>query len=538
VSTKLKWEHCFPFGQIRDQQRIAIEFALENFVINDKRFVVIESPVGSGKSAIAMTIANYFRQMSKRSYVLTTQKILQEQYVKDFGQTGLIQLKSSASYSCKKHDSDVKPLSCSDVKKLLRAKPDTKSFYKECCGDECRYAQAKATFIESEQSITNYAYFLVTNAHSYQKMPFRDLLILDECHNIEASVSAFVEVSFSNKFYKNVLNVKMPPVAASQDVVHKWLTVTCWKKLRNLIATKKEAHGAHAKSSEVALALAAEIEDLEKHFKKLDFFKRVYDSREWVLDISRTDQRGERIYEFKPLDVSRHARELLFDYCDKTLLLSATIIDIDSFCLSVGIKKDEVAYLRLPSTFPIENRRVHVMPVGSMSRKNFDETMPMMVRLIKEILRQHSSDKGIIHATTFKIAQYLNQHLQDERVLVHDSSNRNEVLRFHLTVREPTVLLSPSMTEGVDLAGDKSRFQIICKIPYPYIGDVVVASKMQTQPAWYEYQTAKTIIQALGRSVRNERDFAASYILDSDWLRFYAKNSHMFPPDFDSTIVK
>ena len=30
------------------------------------------------------------------------------------------------------------------------------------------------------------------------------------------------------------------------------------------------------------------------------------------------------------------------------------------------------------------------------------------------------------------------------------------------------------MAEGVDLKGDSSRFQIICKIPYPYLGDKLV----------------------------------------------------------------
>jgi Rad3-related DNA helicase len=92
------------------------------------------------------------------------------------------------------------------------------------------------------------------------------------------------------------------------------------------------------------------------------------------------------------------------------------------------------------------------------------------------------------------------------------------------------------MTEGVDLSDALSRFQIICKTPYPYLGDAVTQKKMQLNPDWYPYQTAKTLIQALGRSVRSEEDFAVSYILDSDFSYFYKRNDRFFPEDFERTL--
>jgi Rad3-related DNA helicase len=45
------------------------------------------------------------------------------------------------------------------------------------------------------------------------------------------------------------------------------------------------------------------------------------------------------------------------------------------------------------------------------------------------------------------------------------------------------------------------------------------------------------VIQSLGRSIRNEKDFAVSYIIDSDWERFYKNNKHMFPKEFNAIIV-
>jgi Rad3-related DNA helicase len=130
------------------------------------------------------------------------------------------------------------------------------------------------------------------------------------------------------------------------------------------------------------------------------------------------------------------------------------------------------------------------------------------------------------------VAKYINDALESPRLLMHDSTNRDQMLKFHLESKDATVLLSPSMMEGVDLFDDNSRFQIICKVPFPYLGDLVVKKRMEKNRFWYPYMTSKSVIQSLGRSIRNESDHAESYILDGDWDRFYKMNRNMFPPDF------
>ena len=92
------------------------------------------------------------------------------------------------------------------------------------------------------------------------------------------------------------------------------------------------------------------------------------------------------------------------------------------------------------------------------------------------------------------------------------------------------------MTEGVDLKGDSSRFQIVCKIPYPYLGDPLTKKRMNRWPWWYGLQTAKTIVQGVGRSVRSIDDHAVTYILDEDWHYFYGRNREMFPTSFKDAL--
>jgi ATP-dependent DNA helicase DinG len=204
----------------------------------------------------------------------------------------------------------------------------------------------------------------------------------------------------------------------------------------------------------------------------------------------------------------------------------------------LGIKQDECAFISMPSPFPIENRPIFISPIGSMSMKNIDSSLPKLAQAVKAILAEHKNEKGIIHCHSYKVANYLKRNIRSSRLLAHDASNRDKVLFDHINGKKPTVLLSPSMTEGVDLKGDASRFQIICKVPYPYLGDKLIRKRMNKWKWWYPLQTLKVIIQSVGRSVRSKDDQAITYILDSDWDRFYSRNSGLFPTDFRNSILR
>jgi len=246
-------------------------------------------------------------------------------------------------------------------------------------------------------------------------------------------------------------------------------------------------------------------------------------------------QKSKKI-EFKPVCVAPHSNDILFKNGEKILLMSATILDYKGFCETLGISLEDSAFISIPSPFPIENKPIIFSGIGKMSSSNIDSTLPKMSKAIKAILEQHKDEKGIIHCHSYKVAHYLKKNIKSNRLLIHGSDNRDEILKKHINSKRPTVLLSPSMTEGVDLKGDISRFQVLCKVPYPYLGDKLIKKKMNKWKWWYPLQTAKTIVQSVGRSVRSVEDHAVTYILDSDWIRFYSKNSKYFPLDFKRSI--
>tara|TARA_Y100000287_G_C13986079_1_gene240574 strand:- start:86 stop:583 length:498 start_codon:yes stop_codon:yes gene_type:complete len=158
-----------------------------------------------------------------------------------------------------------------------------------------------------------------------------------------------------------------------------------------------------------------------------------------------------------------------------------------------------------------------------------------MIKAIDSILENHKNEKGIIHTHSIKIAESIYKKLSRKyknRILIAFGSDRDKILKKHTTSKSPTVLLSPSMAEGVDLKGDLSKFQILCKVPFPYLGDKVTKKKMSKWNWWYDTQTVRTIIQSVGRSIRSEKDTAVTYILDDDWRRLKSKSKKLFPVNF------
>lgn len=549
----------FPFSDIRDEQRRAIEFALDAFLNQKKRFVILELGTGCGKSAIGITLARYLEahggktyeiyqnedgedaEETTGAYVLTTQKILQAQYMEDFGpESGrnlMRSLKSANNYQCR-FQQDMR---CSDSKRLLKQlghQLDGSEFQK-CCRYACPYTLDKQEFMEHSLGITNFAYFLSETMYAKQLKP-RSTLIIDECHNIENELSKFVEISFSERFARQ-LGIKVPKLDTA-EAVFKWIQgqyKNGVQKAMNDLKKKLEAQY-NADGTSSLSDMSKRYEMLDKHMCKINRFIGTYNPDNWVMNLVQSpshEAKGGRKFEFKPVDVAAYAHEHLYRFGNRVVLMSATVVDKNTFCKSVGIDPTDCAFLHIASPFQVKNRPICFLDVGSMSKNNIDATLPMMAHVVKQLLDDHKNEKGIIHCVTFKIARYIVDNIKSPRLLLHDSENREDMIEFHMNSPDPTVLISPSMTEGVDLKDDSSRFQILCKVPFPYLGDRVIQMRKTKNPGWYACQTARSVIQALGRSIRNENDYAISYILDSDWSMFYKRNQSIFPSEFSEAFA-
>jgi len=183
------------------------------------------------------------------------------------------------------------------------------------------------------------------------------------------------------------------------------------------------------------------------------------------------------------------------------LLMSATILDHRVFCENLGIDLDDVEFIRAPSTFPFENRPIRLRYAGSMSYRNRRDTLPRLVEKIEKGLDLHTKDRGIIHTHAFSIAHFIRDNvsprLRERLLFQEDFHNKDAMLEAHAR-REASVIVAPAMHEGLDLKDDLSRFQMICKVPYPN-ANADKQLKMRTQANWHYYLwlTARPELRAL-----------------------------------------
>lgn len=532
----------FPYAKPRMQQEEAIQSALKSFLESKKRFVILEAGTGVGKSAVGVTIARYLNRnmhveedVGGGAYFLTTQKILQTQYEDDFGGTNgdMQSLYSASNYRCSYH----KKNDCKTSQQMLRTEKKGSAFFKNCMGS-CAYKNKKKAFLESPTSVTNFNYFITESTYSGKITP-RKLLVVDEAHNAEGVLSNFVEVSVSQYFCDKLIKCKWPDKITPVNFV-KWVKNVYFPSLQIKVAhfeKQLEKMGLKTRIEELR-TISMKYDMLTSHAKKLEKFLKDYTSDNWVMEVQETEKRGYKKVVYRAIDVSSFAEEYLFRLGHKVLLMSATILDPEAFAKSLGMPSDDYDVIRLASPFPVENRPIFQSTVGSMSSSQIQYSLPKLREAVEEILKAHKGEKGIIHCHTYKIANYLKNNIKSKRLLTHRSDNRDDVLKKHINSKNDSVLLSPSMSEGVDLKGDLSKFQIICKIPYPYLGDPIVKKRMHKNKGWYALQTAKSIVQSCGRSVRNESDQAVTYILDNDWHNFFRRNSNIFPDDFKKAIIK
>jgi len=527
------WINYFPYENPREQQALVIDKVLNEFK-NGKKYAVIECGTGVGKSAIGLTIARKINESSEYngnfesgSYFLTTQKVLQDQYEKDFSKFNLVSLYSSSNYTC----SIDKQASCKDIQTALRSNSLSKKY--DTCKYDCVYKKKKKAFVEKKLGITNFSYFL-TEKNYNGKVPNKKVLVIDEAHNLENELTRFIEISVSSFFAERILKIKIPKDLNTQFKVFNWIKSTYLSSVKNKVSffeKQLDKFGISSSKIEEFKKITKHFEMLTSHAQKIEQFIQLYDKDNWVFDIEETDKKH-RKFIFKPIDVSHYSKDYLLKYADYIIFMSATIISHEGFMETIGLEDSKTLKIKQGSPFDPKNNPIIYSPAGSMSANNINKTLPILKEMVKSILANHKNEKGIIHTHNTKIAKFLHESLRDKRLILAVGSNREESLDKHIKSKGSTVLISPSMAEGVDLKGDLSSFQIICKVPFPYLGDKVTRKKMNKWKWWYNTQTVRTIVQSLGRSIRSENDKAVTYILDGDFSKIKSKSSEKFPENF------
>jgi ATP-dependent DNA helicase DinG len=508
---------AFPFATFRSGQREALDAAREAFDAG-ARVVVIEAPTGAGKSALGVTLARDARS----AYVLTAQKILQDQYGRDYPELAL--LKGRATYGC-------------GVGAANAAAGPCISGWSCHLRDACDYFVARDDALASPVALMNYAGFL-HQVHDGGAFATRELLVLDEAHNAEAMLMGYLHVKIGDgELERAGIEERLPAFIDPEYAIE-----IAEDLLPRFSARRIELETSIARRETPTQGDLAKLQNLQWLSGQVRRLQWLVDSHgngvEWVVELGR-DDRGPSV-SWKPVEVAPLADELLLGLGERVLMLSATVLDAPTFLRALGVDEDEAAVVRLPSTFPPERRPLVVRPTARLTRHHQERELPKLVAAVIGILEDHDAEKGLVHTHSYRIARSIMDALPGElrrRAITHyDAAGRQAALEDHLYRPAPTVLITPSMTEGLDLVDDLARFQVICKLPYPYLGDPQVAARRARDPHWYDWRTCLTLVQAYGRAVRSEDDHAVTYLLDADAPAFLRRQQERLPAWFLAAV--
>jgi len=523
------WKDYFPLARIRQKQEKALDFVFR-MIQRGIKDIIIAAPTGTGKSAIGATAAFWAGQKplplggAPGAYYLCTQKLLQDQLEDDIQRyppllRSAVSLKTASEYPCSLHK---------DCGTGMMHKPVCASFKAK----SCTYKLQVQSFVASDLAITNYPYFFTERLY-VNEFPQRHLLIADECHTLENQLIKFIELVIGPEdIIKFLPMAKEVPEMRDLADFQEWLTSTFLPGLR----VYKESFAAQPKMTPQKAKQLLEIDNmLAKVERALADMDR--DPNNWIFWQERTEKllgTVERVAIAKPLSVAPYFQTFLRDSADVRVYMSAFPGTKDIFCHSLGLDPNATAMLSLGSVFPKENRPILAAFVGSMSKKNQQETMPRLLKLLEKMLDNHSTEKGILHCNSYVLGQTIYDHFlkhpHGKRLLFpRKADERENVYKQHRESKQPTVILSPSFTEGFDFTDDLARWQVIAKVPFPYLGDKQVAAKKEKDPEWYAMRTVMTIIQASGRICRSETDYGITYITDSDFNFLWERYSYMFP---------
>lgn len=186
----------------------------------------------------------------------------------------------------------------------------------------------------------------------------------------------------------------------------------------------------------------------------------------------------------------------------------------------LGLDPDRSHILSKPMPFPPENRPIHtrgmVAPfTGGRLKKNWGEVIDK-IRLISE---RHSGEKGLIHTVSYRRASDLYNHFSGNAVLHKQVGRPDEAYIQEWQDSDCDMLFTPSMMEGVDLPGEKCRWQVLVKVPYPNLADARTKYLLWElhEEDWYNAVTLRKMIQSVGRGMRNKSDQCDFYVLDESW---------------------
>ena len=549
---------CFPFQEMRPEQRQILEWIHPLLHDNKVKNIVIEAGTGVGKSAIAKTISKY----CGKSYVLTSTKNLQDQYYKDFHNMNADVMKGRVAYNCEMSDctcADSRCIQASKNKSILKS--DQK--YIDCFHNRyvmCPYYMQLERVKKAEMYITSYAFFMsnynIKGKYSDRLEP-RDVLIFDECHLFDDILIDYLKITINKEHIDKKFNIVKdltfkqrvqwakefindPKEDIRALVMLKDILSARLEKIRDNLEKKYEKTKIEGKELEDLLKeIENSQEKLKKMIDKIEYFLKQYKEHpeEWIVEADLEKQ----VLIATPISSARAFENFMNNKAPKRIFMSATIFGKDMICKELGLNEEETRYINVNSTFPPDRSPVIIAPIANFKYPHYNEAAEKCAGIMEMLFNYFKNEKGVIHTSSYQISNLvldkLSKTARKRLVTRTKSENNEELIEKHSKSKTPTILMSPSIMSGVDLKDDLARFQIVLRLPYISLADPRIKYISKTDFPWYAKKMLRELVQSTGRATRSENDWAATFILDSRFEGVVRRYSSCLPKSFKDRLV-
>lgn len=483
------------FGEWRPLQYSAVKDGIES----DKRFVGQSIPTGGGKSLTYIAQAHL---SGGRTAIVTATKGLQEQIMKDFGgHLRIANIMGKSNYQC-----SAKPgWTCQDG-------------YTGRCpykgSVNCSHSAALFKVLTSPIVVTNYTCWISAHKYGTGLGPF-DRLILDEAHSAFEELSSAVQIQLSDHEIDKMCEAEWPN---DKDSLTGWKV---WASAMRLVADQKskELKAKIDSNKDIRQVWVKDYNHLRNLVRKFGTLATIR-PQDWLVD---TWEYG---WKFDSIQPRRYAENMLYLKIPHVGLFSATIKS--DMLPSIGIFSD-YDFWEYPSTFDPSRNPIYHVPTVTMNKNVSEQDLYIWLMRADQIIQKRLDRKGIFHTVSFPRQQRVIRGSEWARFMLNNLKGEvtsDKVAQFE-RARAPSVLVSPSVGTGYDFIGDKCRFQILGKVPWPDISTKLMIARTQLDPQHGARIAAQQLMQMCGRGRREDADWCENMVIDDGVVKFLQRYRHL-----------
>lgn len=534
----------------RGNQVSDINLIITAYVDEGYDSVILNASTGAGKSIIGAVVAEVMHTLAPytdeenqpgyASFILMGQNILTAQYQETFKDNHkFVLVKGVSNYDCDLLSTMSEPKfgdDCCRADILQSKEPELINLVNKFC-DNCELFQNRKARRTARHLITNYSFFFVDRLYANQFDP-RTITVWDECHTINDIFSEHCAIYISEKrldLYADELTKDLD--CSNQEVFQRI------KKIKNGIVKNTITEGNYKEyledlawiyikakvQGEELLKNTSMQKDMKRYSKIKKITKKFADLNCKISDFFEFNfehifelEKDKKEFSIKPIFVGEMFNELINSRYQ--LFMSATV---SKTMLEQTLSLDPLTtkFIKLEPTFPKENKKIIFHGIEKLNYETMKkpEVINKLGQACNSISNTHigRGESGIILTPSFDVTVAMCKAIQGVKVFQHERGMKvADCIREFKDYKKPSVLVSPSLWEGISLDDELSRFQILVKAPFASLGDKRTSYIATAHRDMYTLGTILKLVQGGGRSVRSPVDYCTTYALDQQisWI--------------------